>query len=279
MVINELKKASTASNLRQLHRSMILNTILDEEGISRVMLAERTGLSQMALTRIARELIDTSLIDEVGKHNGKRGPGRRQTGLRICPNGGYVVGLVISGYGHEIVLSNAVGTVIKHQKLVVEDLSNPNSLVKNTAKAIRNLINESGCEPSRVFGIGVAISGIIAGDSWTLLGPLNFGWSRFDFGLLLEKETGLPVVLERVADAIGFAENRASKRDDKSNIFLVHAATMLGASMIHNGVIVSGAKSSAGQIGHVLVEEGPFNCFCGRRNCLMRHQAGLYWRV
>jgi predicted NBD/HSP70 family sugar kinase len=278
MVINSSWKASTSSNLRQLHRSIILNTILNAEGISRVMLAERTGLSQMALTRIARELIDTGLIDEVGKHDRRSSPGRRQTGLRICPNGGYVVGLVISGYGHEIVLANALGDIISHQKLVIEDLSDPKSVIKTAAEFILKLIAESGCDRSRVLGIGVAISAIVAGDKRTVSGALNFGWERFNLGLFLEKETGLPVIVEKVADAVSFAENRVLKCVDKSILFLVHAATMLGASIIQDGAVLRNAESSAGQIGHMLVDNSSSSfCFCGRRNCLNTTASG--WSV
>ena len=63
-------------DLRRVHRSLILRAIFSGTGHSRTELAEQTGLSTMAITRIIRELIDIGIFEEMGKRDRDGNPGK-----------------------------------------------------------------------------------------------------------------------------------------------------------------------------------------------------------
>ena len=90
------------SGLRRYHRHLVLTGIDAQPGISRVELADQTGLSGMAINRIVRELIESEFVEETGKLDRDGVPGRPQTGLQVAADGAHVLGLVISAFGHLI---------------------------------------------------------------------------------------------------------------------------------------------------------------------------------
>jgi glucokinase len=53
-----------------------------------------------------------------------------------------------------------------------------------------------------------------------------------------------------------------------NNFIMVTLGTGLGSGIVINGQVVYGHDAFAGELGHVIVEEGGRLCGCGRRGCL-----------
>ena len=66
MVINSTGISGRPASLRRVHRSMALSELLIRNGMSRTALAKELGLSQMATTRIIRDLMEAGLVREAG---------------------------------------------------------------------------------------------------------------------------------------------------------------------------------------------------------------------
>ncbi len=80
MVINS-NSSSTPARLRKTHRGKILSRIQAEPGISRADLARMCGFSEMAATRIVRELLSAGIIEESNTPDKAR---QKHVGRQFC---------------------------------------------------------------------------------------------------------------------------------------------------------------------------------------------------
>lgn len=277
MVKNRKPQIGMPSDLRRVHRSLVLRNIFSSAGGSRTQLAEETALSAMAITRIIRELIDAELIEEIGKRDREGSPGRRRTGLQVKSSGAYVIGLVISAFGHEVAVLNAIGVPLAREKLIFDDIQGPDEAVEIASEAISSLIEDAQIDRNRVLGIGVAIAAFVRSATGTVVQAPYLGWKQFELGREITKRTGLPVIAENIADAINLAEQTIGTANGVGGVFLVHTSVACGASYIHEGSLIRGANFSAGQIGHLPAGKSLLVCSCGATDCLNTHASG--WSV
>ena len=110
------ESSSTPASLRRTHRGLMLSRIQAEPGISRADLARDFGFSEMAATRIARDLLGADIIEEFGLPDADTGKrkriGRPKIGLRINPTGVYAAGITVSAYYSEVSICDANGKTV-----------------------------------------------------------------------------------------------------------------------------------------------------------------------
>ncbi len=262
------------SDLRRVHRSLVLKHVFSGTALSRTQLADETGLSPMAITRIIRELIDARLIDEVGKRDREGKSGRRRTVLEINPDGAFVVGLVISAFGHEITLMNAAGTPLIQRKLTFEDFRTADEAIEIAANTIHEIIDEGNIDEDRFLGVAIAVAGFVQGSTGAVLKAPYLGWQEVDLAREISARTGVPVVAENIADTINMAEHSAGTVTPDQDVFVVHVSVTCGASYSHRNDVIRGASFSAGQIGHLPTGPSDLVCSCGADECLNNHASG-----
>lgn len=277
MVINSSHMPGIPSDLRRVHRSHVLRNIFTSPRGSRTQLAAETGLSAMAITRIIRELIDAGLIEEVGKRNRQGNPGRRQTNLRVCASGAYVVGVVISAFGHEVALFSATGQPLVRHPMSFGSIRTADEAIDVVSSTIHAIIEEAAIDSTRLLGIAIAIAAFVKTTTGTVTSAPYLGWQKVELGRRISERTNLPVNVENIADAINMAEQAKGAAVAFDDVFLAHQSVTCGASYSHGGQLVRGANFSAGQIGHLPVGESSLVCSCGDTRCFNSHASG--WSV
>jgi glucokinase len=106
--------------------------------------------------------------------------------------------------------------------------------------------------------IGVALPGVVDETSGTGVLSANLGWSDVPFARLLREALGPGVVLGHDVRAGGVAETRTgAARGARGVVAFVPVGTGIAAAVLVDGVpLVAGGW--AGEIGQVLLTEGPF---------------------
>lgn len=111
----------------------------------------------------------------------------------------------------------------------------------------------------KIAGIGVSCGGPLDTKTGIICSPPNLpGWDEVPIVNILEKKSGIPTALENDANAGALAEWRfGAGRGHKDVIFLTFG-TGLGAGLILDGRLYSGASGYAGEAGHIrLSNDGP----------------------
>lgn len=110
-----------------------------------------------------------------------------------------------------------------------------------------------------VSGIGISCGGPLDAKRGVILSPPNLpGWDCVPVSDILTERFGLPVHLQNDANACAVAEWKFGAGKDCDNMVFLTFGTGLGAGLILDGRLYSGANDNAGEVGHVrLTQCGP----------------------
>lgn len=99
-------------------------------------------------------------------------------------------------------------------------------------------------------------------------------WREFPLRDSLVDLVGLPVAVDNDAKALALGEGWLGAATGLANYLAVVIGTGVGAGLVVDGRLIDGGSGNAGHIGHVIVEEGGFECRCGARGCLEAYLSG-----
>ncbi|WP_329198304.1 ROK family transcriptional regulator [Streptomyces sp. NBC_01435] len=263
--------------LRSHNAALVLDLlrVAGTRGISRLELAERTGLTPQAVSKITARLRAEGLVAGAG-HRASTG-GKPRTVLRLVPDAGYAVGLHLDRDGLTAVLVDLSGAVAGSRTAPL-DLGAPADEVLAAATdavtAVRDggavaAVGEGGAGPADrpVLGVGVAVPGPLDHRGGVLHRVTGFPqWDGYPLRDALAVRTGLPVVVDKDTNAA--ALGLALRAEGGGDFAYLHLGTGLGAGLVLGGALHRGARTGAGEFGHQTVQlDGPV-CGCGGRGCI-----------
>jgi len=267
----------STSSLRRTHRGLTLRHLLIDGEASRTKIAERLGLSQMAASRIARELIEAGLIEEAGQATREAGPGRHATQLRLRNQGVYAAGIAFSAYSTEVAIVDASGRVVARKIVDIKRHDDGASALCLLSDALIELIEAHSIPRDRLVGVGVVLSAYLDTSRNRVVSASYLGLEPFDVVEPVTTRTGLPATAENINNALALAEANIGIAKEYDNIVVVRSATSIGASILQQSSIVRGHGNRAGRIGHVRHCATKLTCSCNRNDCLNCSASG--WSV
>ncbi|MDV5145989.1 ROK family transcriptional regulator [Streptomyces sp. SBC-4] len=284
--------------LRSHNAALVLDLLrtAGETGISRLELAERTGLTPQAVSKITARLRAEGLAAEAG-HRASTG-GKPRTVLRLAPSAGYAVGVHLDRDELTTLLTDLAGTVVSLRRRAVDLGEGAGPVLDAVTGEVRALLGEEAVEaagagasvgagesPEAGGSVGPGESdeagrsfGPVLGVGVAMPGPLDHrtgvpgrvtgfpAWDGYPVRDELARRLGLPVVLDKDtnAAALGLALRPAAP----SSFAYVHLGTGLGAGLVLGGAPLRGDRTGAGELGHQTIRlDGP-PCDCGGRGCL-----------
>ncbi|MFC9700200.1 ROK family protein [Streptomyces sp. NPDC056943] len=285
--------------LRSHNAALVLDLLrtAGEAGISRLELAERTGLTPQAVSKITARLRAEGLAAEAG-HRASTG-GKPRTVLRLVPSAGYAVGVHLDRDELTTLLTDLAGTVVALRRRPVDLGEGAGPVLDAVTGEVRSLLaarpgsgepTVAGPGEAAVAGPGESIAagevsvtagesaGPVLGVGVAMPGPLDHragvpgrvtgfpSWDGYPVRDELARRLGLPVVLDKDtnAAALGLALRPAAP----GSFAYVHLGTGLGAGLVLGGAPLRGDRTGAGEFGHQTVQlDGP-PCGCGGRGCL-----------
>lgn len=110
-----------------------------------------------------------------------------------------------------------------------------------------------------LVSIGISCGGPLNAQTGKLLGPPNLpNWVDFDVVGPLEARFKVPAALQNDADACALAEWRWGAGRGSRNMIYLTFGTGMGAGLILDGKLYTGAAGLAGEVGHVrMAPDGP----------------------
>ncbi|MGF1765621.1 N-acetylmannosamine kinase [Aliivibrio kagoshimensis] len=116
--------------------------------------------------------------------------------------------------------------------------------------------------------VAVASTGIINNGVLTALNPANLGGlDQFPLVEALTLITRLPVLAINDAQAAAWAEFKQLDSHIQAMVFIT-VSTGVGAGIVLNGNLMTGARGIAGHAGHMQADPNGKQCGCGRIGCV-----------
>ncbi|GAA2337698.1 ROK family transcriptional regulator [Streptomyces kunmingensis] len=267
--MNTDARPTAGANLTALrgHNAALVLDLLrtaGESGISRLELAERTGLTPQAVSKITARLRGEGLVVEAGRRASTGGKPR--TVLRLVAGAGHAVGLHLDRDELRAVLTDLAGTVVAARRSPLDLGAGADAVLTATAREVDTLLDD-GTGGRSALGVGVAVPGPLDHTDGVLHRVTGFPqWDGFPLRDALAERLGLPVVVDKDTNAA--ALGLALDTDGERSFAYLHLGTGLGAGLVLGGALYRGARTGAGEFGHQVIQlDGP-RCDCGSRGCI-----------
>ncbi len=272
MILRRNPVGSSSSTIKPRNMSAVLLMFLRYGQISRVDLADLTGLSTTTITNLVAELIEAGVVAQDDQEPGsrQRSVGRPRRQLHLVPDARYVLGIHFGVGSVRVALTNLLAEPIAVDALEHPlDLPVADVLIQTSALAQSLIQRNPQLDRGRILGLGVGASGLV--DPLTgvnILAP-NLNWHDVPLQDYFAARLRLPVTVDNNVRAMALGEALFGVGKDVYSLAFVYARVGVGAGIVVGGRLYYGGGAGAGEIGHmtILPEGGP-RCRCGNSGCL-----------
>ncbi|MGW1762622.1 ROK family transcriptional regulator [Streptomyces sp. NPDC002073] len=268
-----METPGSQSSLHRANLERVVRAVRLAGSLTQAEIARTTGLSAATVSNIVRELKEGGTVEVTDTSAG----GRRARSVSLSGDAGIVIGV---DFGHEH-LRVAVGN-LAHQVLAeeAEPLDVDASWADGFDRAealVGQLITTVGVGRDKVIGVGLGVPGPIDVESGTLGSTAILpGWAGINPRQELSQRLGVPVYVDNDANLGALGELVWGSGRGVKDLAYIKVASGVGAGLVINGQIYRGPGGTAGEIGHITLDESGPVCRCGNRGCLETFAAARY---
>lgn len=261
MTVKIHARKATQQQTRTYNSNLVLKTIYDQGRVSRADVARLTHLTRTSVSEMVAELQERGLVHEVGI--GRSIGGRSPILLSVIEDARHLISLDLSSAGFRGAVVN-----LRNEIIGMAEITAPTGEGTSALDRVYKLIETLQAATDKpILGIGIGTPGLVDTTNGIIVRAVNLGWHNLPIRDLLHARYNLPVYVANDSQ-IGALAHNMFKHDLASNLVLIKIGQGVGAGIVLNGQLYQGDGFGAGEIGHVVVEEGGEQCPCGNYGCL-----------
>lgn len=135
--------------------------------------------------------------------------------------------------------------------------------------AIENTLKISGLKSSQLHSISIAAPGPINYEKGTVTASPNIpSWQEVPLRSIIKDKFKAKTFIVHDASSAALAELQLGAGRGTKNMIYITVSTGIGAGIIIDGTLYSGATGSAGEVGHMTIDVNGPPCNCGNVGCL-----------
>lgn len=251
------------------------------------VISEGTGLSRPTVHAVLDDLLDARLVEATSPATA--GPGRPARAFRFAREAGLVAGVDLGPRGARAIICDLSGRRVGYAEVPADGAADltliQRALAAAAGAAARDgrAAREAGAASSALDGaaagaarypldaplgshadsypspgpldlgllraVGVGLPGVVEGDGRLRASLAIPGLVGLPVGELLEKELGVPVVVDNDIKLAALAEQRGGAGRGYSDVVYLQIGRRLSVSIVLNGVIRQGRHRLAGELG------------------------------
>lgn len=252
-----------------LHQATLLR-LLRDGGRSRAELGDDVELSRSKLNLELDRLIEVGLVEQAGLA-ASRG-GRRSGMVRLSPTIRFA-GIDIGATSIDVAVTNGELEILGHVSEQCDVRQGPARVLDRAMELLRKLREQ------RLFtqlnGAGVGVPGPVSfAEGVPVAPPIMPGWDRFPVRDMISQELGCPSKVDNDVNLMALGELHAGLARQVDDFLLIKFGTGVGCGIVVDGKIYRGVSGSAGDIGHMRVDDQGPVCTCGNTGCLEAYFSG-----
>ena len=239
----------TASDMREINRSAILEIIRRESPISRTAIAERLNVSLPTVMRIVDGLVEEGFVRP---HGSTEWSGGRRRPLLEFNAGGYVVlGVDMGGMKLYGAISDLGGNILDEVDMGLHGES-PEGNYDRLCSLIDALLASPKLAGRRVRGIGVGAPGITKHRDGIVKWSYSLKWRDFPLKARLVEKYQMPITVDNDVNLAAMGEHWFGAGQDVQDMILITVGTGIGAGIIIDGALYRGGSEASGEIGNFI---------------------------
>jgi glucokinase len=177
------------------------------------------------------------------------------------------IGIDIGGTNTKLGFVDRSGTVISETSFSTIIHRSFESYFQALNKQIEKLIDALAQDIEiKGIGIGAPNANYYTGN---IENAVNLNWKgRVEIARMMRERYNIPVIVTNDANAAAVGEMVYGEAKDMKNFIMITLGTGLGSGLVANGQVIYGQHGTAGELGHITVNEFGRHCACGKRGCL-----------
>jgi len=251
--------------VKQINKSIVLNTIRKKGNISRADIAHITGLNKSTVSFLVDELINEGFVREEGPGASKGG--RKPIILSINNNAGCIIGIDLDVNYILIVLTDLMANVIWEKKVDIKIGESQQAIIERLIELIDEAILNAPNTIRGILGIGIGVPGIVDYKKGSILMAPNLKWQDVPLKEIIENKFKIKVHIDNEANVGAIGEKWFGVGAKYNNLVYVSAGIGIGTGIIINGELYRGTVGLAGEMGHMTIDIYDHQCRCGNTGC------------
>jgi len=163
---------------------------------------------------------------------------------------------------------NSKGIILSRDYRATPADKGPEAVIREILKSANHAAKKAGIAFKDLAAIGIGAPGLSnPATGIVFTSPHLPGWQDVPLRDIMEKETGRKVFLINDANAAALGELYFGAGRRIRNFIYVTISTGIGGGIIINGELYSGAIGTAGEIGHMTIDDKGPRCNCGNTGC------------
>ena len=181
------------------------------------------------------------------------------------------VGVDIGGTNLKAGLVDESGELLATQKMKVASIADDEGLAWTVASLVQELARTVNIPVSDVASVGVGVPGTVEIRSGSINYTCNLPLRNVPLRKLFHRYLSIPLYIENDANCAALAEYLVGAGRDSKRFVTVTLGTGVGAGIVVDGKIWSGAHGAASELGHLIIEVDGIPCTCGKCGCTERY--------
>ncbi|MEU7104941.1 ROK family transcriptional regulator [Streptomyces sp. NPDC046215] len=268
-----METPGSQSSLHRANLERVVRAVRMAGSLTQAEIARTTGLSAATVSNIVRELKDGGTVEVTPTSSG----GRRARSVSLSGDAGIVVG-VDFGHTHlRVAVGNLAHRVLAEEAEPLDVDASAAQGLDRAEQLVKRLIAEAGISPDKIVGVGLGVPGPIDVETGALGSTAILpGWAGTNPRDALAARLSVPVYVDNDANLGALGELVWGAGRGAADLAYIKVASGVGAGLVINGKIYRGPGGTAGEIGHITLDESGPVCRCGNRGCLETFTAARY---
>ncbi len=240
----------------------ILELIKEEDGISRIEISRRFGITPAAVGKIVSEFLEDKIILE--EREGKSTGGRKPLLLTLNREKiGRVLGVYFAPTFVQMNIGDINGEVFFSKRFRVSDLGG--DIIGESEKIIGRILEKN----LDINIISVVMNGLVDSERGVSIFSPHYNTKNIPIVERFSKRFNKRVLLENDVRAMALAEKVYGLCKENNNFVVLNVEDGVGGSIYLNNMLYHGYGSMSGELGHMVVKRNSLEkCSCGKRGCL-----------
>jgi predicted NBD/HSP70 family sugar kinase len=257
--------------LKRINRMALVRLVRSEPASSRSDLADRTGLTKSTVSLLAQELIDEGWLRErLRQATGTLG--RRPTPLELDDSRLALVGAELGVDSLTVATTTLTGGLLHCESEPLPD-GGPEVVCRVLVDRLVQAAQRLAAGQRRLLGFGLGVPGAVDDRADLVRVAPNLGWRDVPVRPWLARglrEAGFGAVdlqVQNEADVAALGEFEFGPPTLPEPLIYLSLGVGVGAGIVLNDRLFSGAQGMAGEVGHTLMQRDGPACSCGRHGC------------
>ena len=163
------------------------------------------------------------------------------------------IGIDVGGTKIQTSLVTEAGVVLTSLRRETPRNCGTEKTLQSIEDAVKLLLQEQELPPSNLDGIGIAVPGVVQQDIGFVAHTPNMNLSGVDLSAYMKSRFDLPIAVGNDCNLGTLGECWLGSGRNAASCVGIFVGTGIGAGIVLNDTVLSGAGQAAGEIGHIVV--------------------------